>query len=560
MKTKKQLSVVALALVALVTSFLVAEGQRRRIPPSRSAAATADAAGVYNVKTFGAKGDGHALDTPAINKAIEVAAAAGGGTVRFPAGNYLSVSIRLKSNISLYLDQGATIIAAEPSKGFKYDPPEPNPWDAYQDFGHSHWHNSLIWGENLQNVSILGPGLIWGKGLVRSGGSSRTAEQNAALNNARASEPARPFGYPNPRDAVEPGWGNKAISLKLCRNVVIRDISILHGGHFAILATGVDNLTIDNVKIDTNRDGMDIDACRNVRVSNCSVNSPFDDAICPKSSFALGFARATENVTITNCQVSGYDEGTFLDGTYKREYTRYSHNSPTGRIKFGTESNGGFKNITISNCVFDYSRGFALESVDGGLLEDVTITNITMRDIVNPPFFLRLGNRARGPKETTTVGELRRIIISNVIVHNADPKYGSIISGIPGHDIEDVKLNNIRIYYKGGGTKEQAALEPPEKEKDYPEPVMFGEMPAYGFFVRHVNGLEMNNVEVSYMKEDLRPAFVLNDVKGVEFYRLRAQRAADVPTFLLTNVENFSVQQSASLPDTRLERVKQGKL
>lgn len=111
--------------------------------------------------------------------------------------------------------------------------------------------------------------------------------------------------------------------------------------------------------------------------------------------------------------------------------------------------------------------------MDGGLLEDVTITNITMRDIVNPPFFLRLGNRARGPKETTPVGELRRIIISNVIVHNADPKYGSIISGIPGHDIEDVKLHNIRIYYKGGGTKEQAALEPPEKEKDYPEPVMF---------------------------------------------------------------------------------------
>jgi polygalacturonase len=273
-----------------------------------------------------------------------------------------------------------------------------------------------------------------------------------------------PFGYPNPRDAVEPGWGNKAIALKLVRNVIIRDIAILHGGHFAILATGVDNLTIDNVKIDTNRDGIDIDACRHVRVSNTTVNSPFDDAICLKSSYALGFARATENVTITNSSVSGYDEGTLLDGTYQRKYDKYSHNSPTGRIKFGTESNGGFKNITISNCLFDYSRGLALESVDGGQLEDVTITNITMRDVVNSPIFIRLGKRNRGPKETMTEGEIRRVIISNIVAYNAESKYASIISGIPGNQVEDIRLSNIHIYYKGGGTAQQAALTPPEKE------------------------------------------------------------------------------------------------
>jgi polygalacturonase len=519
-----------------------------------------DGAGVYSVRAFGAKGDGKTLDTQAINRAIDAAARSGGGTVFFPAGSYLSVSIHLKSNITLYLDQGSTIVAAEPSADVRYDPPEPNPADKYQDFGHTHWHNSLIWGENLENVSILGPGLIWGKGLVRSGNQSRTEAQNNALRDIPTDKTAAPFGYPNPRDAVESGWGNKSISLKLCRNVIIRDISILHGGHFAILATGVDNLTIDNIKIDTNRDGIDIDACKNVRISNCSVNSPFDDGICPKSSFALGYARATENVTITNCQVTGYDEGTFLNGTYKREYNKYSHNSPTGRIKFGTESNGGFKNITISNCVFDYSRGFALESVDGGALEDITITNITMRDIVNPPFFLRLGNRARGPKETTTVGALRRILISNVVVYNADPKYGSIISGIPGHDIEDVRLSNIRIYYQGGGTREQAALDPPEKETDYPEPVMFGEIPAYGFFIRHVKGIEMNNVEVSYMKAEARPPFLLSDVKGAEFFRIKAQRATEAPTFVLKDVENFSIQQSHPLLDKRLERAKQEKL
>src|SRR5204862_2699472 len=322
------------------------------------------------------------------------------------------------------------------------------------------------------------------------------------------------------------GWGNKSIALKNCRNVNLRDITIFHGGHFAILATGVDNLTIDNVKIDTNRDGIDVDACKNVRISNCTVNSPFDDGICPKSSFALGYARATENVTITNCQVSGYDEGTLLDGTFKRDYRAANGTfSPTGRIKFGTESNGGFKNITISNCVFDYCRGLALWTVDGGLLEDVTISNITMRDISNSPFFLGLGSRMRGPTGPP-VGALRRVKISNVIVYNAEPKYASIISGIPGHDIEDLTLDHIRIYYKGGGTKQQAVLDPPEKENDYPEPAMFGEIPAYGFFIRHVGGLEMNGVNVSYLKDDARAPFIISDTKSVEFRNLKAQRVS----------------------------------
>ncbi len=514
-------------------------------------------ANVYNVKTYGATSDGKTIDTPAINKAIATAAAAGGGTVYFPAGNYLSVSIHLQSNIALYLDHGATIIAANTSSDAKYDPPEPNEWDKYQDFGHSHWHNSLIWGENLTNVSILGPGTIWGKGLVRSGTQSRTQQQNDALNAARANEPETPFGYPNPRDAVESGWGNKSIALKSCRNVTIRDISILHGGHFAILATGVDNFTVDNVKIDTNRDGIDFDACKNVRVSNCTVNSPFDDGICPKSSFALGYARATENVTITNCQVSGYDEGTLLDGTFKRDFRAANGTfSPTGRIKFGTESNGGFKNITIDNCVFDYSRGLALESVDGALLEDVTISNITMRDVANCPIFLRLGSRMRGPSGPA-VGELRRVKISNVVVYNAEPRYASIISGIPGHDIQDVTLQNIRIYYRGGGSKAQAGLQPPEKENDYPEPTMFGEIPAYGFFIRHIRGLEMNNISVSYLKDDARAPFIINDGKSIESRNVKAAHAAGVPTFILNDIENFSIHDSYPLDDLRLPSAKQ---
>src|ERR1700734_3284954 len=255
------------------------------------ASANAAMLGIFDIRTYGAVGDGKAVDSPAINKAIEAAAAAGGGTVLFPPGTWLSFSIRLKSHVALHLSQGATILAADSPlpgattgyNGGNYDAAEPNTaWDAYQDYGHNHWHNSLLWGEDLRDVSITGPGLIYGKGL--SFGGTRAARGNYPLYKAE-----------------QPGVGNKAIALKNCRNVIFRDFSILKGGHFGLLLTGVDNLTIDNLKIDPDRDGMDIDCCQNVRVSNCTVNSPWDDGICPKSSYALGYARATRNVTITNC-------------------------------------------------------------------------------------------------------------------------------------------------------------------------------------------------------------------------------------------------------------------
>lgn len=481
----------------------------------------------YDVKEFGATGNGTTLDTDAINKAIENAAKAGGGTVNFPAGTYLSYSIRLKSHITLYLEQGATILAATPQGDIGYDAPEAGPGNKYQDFGHSHWQNSLIWGIGLENVSILGPGTIYGKGLTRGG----------------------PYRAP---------MGNKAIALKLCRNVILKDFTILYGGHFGILATGVDNMTIDNLKIDTNRDGIDVDACRNVRISNCTVNSPWDDAICLKSSYALGYARATENVTITNCQVTGYDRGTLIDGTYKRDEYKMvpDKEGPTGRIKFGTESNGGFKNITISNCVFEFCRGLALETVDGGLLEDISISNITMRDIVNSPIFLRLGGRMRGP-EGVPVGKLRRVSISNLMVYNADSHFSSIISGIPGHDIEDIKLNNIRIFYSpldSAESKIQKVV--PEYEKDYPEPQKFGVMPAYGFYIHHAKNVEMNDVEVSFLGREIRPAFIITDVKGIQLNNVKAQRAGDASVLILNDVSDFESKGGNMLKESRIKSIK----
>lgn len=470
----------------------------------------------FPVDRYGAKADGRSVDSRAINDAIEAASSAGGGTVVFHAGTYLACGIHLESHVALFLDHGATIEAAT-SDVSPCDAPEPNQWDKFQDFGHSHWHNSLIWGENLDDVAIYGTGTLYGRGLSRS---------------ASATSPA--------------GTGNKAIALRNSRNVTIRDITIRHGGHFAILATGVDNLTVDNVKMDTNRDGIDVDACRNVRLSNLTVNSPFDDGICLKSSYGLGVARATENVTITNCQVSGYDEGTYLDGTFKRtvKYGGARDRGPTGRIKFGTESSGGFRNITITNSVFDYCRGLAIESVDGGPIEDVTIDNLTMRDIANAPIFVRRGNRARTPGAPPP-GVIRRVSISNVVASGVNGAQGILISGIPGYPIEDLRLSNIRVHYAGGGTKADAALVPEEKEQDYPEPDMFGRMPAYALFARHVAGLDVRDGDFTFDAPELRPAVQLLDVVRVDLDHFRAQRPGTTTRELLPPVRLAKVVKAS---------------
>jgi polygalacturonase len=492
--------------------------------------ATAADIALYNVCDFGAKGDGQALDTDSINRAIEEATRHGGGTVFFPAGQYRSYSIRLENNIALYLAQGAVLIGAQELNGVGYDEPEPKTaFDKYQDFGHNHWRNSLIWGIGVHDISIFGQGLIWGKGLTHS-------------------------------NHVVKGAGNKAIGLKECRNVTIKDISILHGGHFGILATGVDNLTLSNLKIDTDCDGFDVDCCKNVRIDNCTVNAPFDNAICLKSSYALGYARATENVTIANCQVSGYNVGTLLDGTFKRTYKEYQPGScPNGRIKLGTESNGGFKNITIANCIFDFSFGLALETVDGALLEDISISNLTMRDIVDCPIFIRLGGRMRSPA-STPMSVCRRINIGNVVVYNAHYKCGCIISGLPGHNIEDVNLHDITIYFEGGGSRTMADRQVEEYEKDYPEPQDFGTLPSYGFFFRHVKNLLVHDVVTHFISAEQRPPFVLDDVDHATFHHVIAQKAPDSPVFVLTNVKDLTVQGCKAAKDTTVSATRKQEL
>jgi polygalacturonase len=500
--------------------------------------------GIFDVRGFGAAGDGKTLDTPAVNRAIEAASAAGGGVVLFPPGSYLCFSIHLKSHVHLHLEEGSAIIAADSPKpgdqtgynGGVYDAAEPNtPWEAYQDYGHNHWHNSLLWGEDLHDLSITGTGLIYGKGLSHGGG------------------PAARGNYPV-FNVEQAGVANKAIALKNCRNVLFRDLSMLKCGHFALLLTGVDNVTIDNLKIDTDRDGIDLDCCQNVRVSNCTVNSPWDDGICPKSSYALGYARPTRNLTIGNCLVTGcYQLGAVLDGTFK-QFPPETRPYGTGRIKFGTESNGGFINIAVSNCVFEGCLGYALESVDGALFEDIAITNTTMRDLRSAPLFMRLGARLRGPKESTKVGTMKRVLIGNLACYNAPQRQGSILTGIPGYAIEDVKLSNIYIETAGGGAAEDAKIQPPEMEDGYPEPGRFGVIPATGFYLRHMKNVEMSHVEIANATPDARPAFHLTDVARADFFAVTAPRGAD-GAFALHNVKDLRIGWSRAAADTTLSSI-----
>ena len=485
--------------------------------------------GFVSVRDFGAVGDGKTLDSPAFNQAIDAAAQAGGGTVLVPAGTYLCGSIHLKSNIHLLLDAGATLLGASQDLN-AYDETEPWSNNPFQDGGHCYFHNSLIWGENLVNVSITGQGTINGGGMVSSDG---ILDKMCGFD-----EWGKTRTMPAPTTLPAVRLGNKAIALKLCRNVLIRDITIQHGGHFAILVTGCDNLTVDNVTMDTNRDGIDIDGCRNTMVSNCRINSPNDDGLCPKSTFALGRNVITENLTIVNCQVSGFQEGTLLDGTMKPSRVG------NGRIKFGTESSGGYRNCTVSNCTFRGCKGLALEEVDGGVLENITISNITMMDYANYAIYIATGARNRsGDVQHPSI--CRNILISNVIAEGAGRTSGIQLFGLPGQPLENIRLENIRLITPGGGTADDAAKNPPELNQGYPEPKP---VPAYGIYARHVRGLELDNITTTFEQPDLRPAATFADIDGLEIDDFKPQVAPGVSAALIAaDVRGIVIRNSPAL-------------
>lgn len=457
--------------------------------------AIADNPNDYNVRSFGAVGDGKNLDSPAINTAIESAFANGGGKIIVPAGIYLCGSIHLKSNIELHLLPGAVIKAA-PASMKAYDESESfGGFPEYQDGGHTYFHNSLIWAEGQDNISITGRGMIDGEGLTKKDTENAGNVQGGSI-----------------------GTGDKAIALKLCTNILIRDITIFRGGHFAIIITGCEKGTIDNVTIDTNRDGIDIDCCKYLTVTNTKVNTPNDDGIVLKSSYALKKPVPCENILINNCIVTGYKLGTFLDGTYIPEKVNWV----CGRIKLGTESNGGYRNIAISNCTMMYSSGLAFEEVDQGRMENIAVSNITMNHVHHYPIYITTGCRNRGPKEVTSPSYGGDIMISNVIADDADSLAGIIVTGMKEEPLRNIRLHNIQIRYRGGGTSDLSKKEYREQGTNYPEPRWAGPTPAYGLYARHVDGLTVRGLYLETIRPDYRHVVILDDVKNADIQDLTA--------------------------------------
>jgi polygalacturonase len=460
-------------------------------------------ANAINARQRNVLGNGITDDAAAINKLIEEISAGGGGRLYFPSGTYpCRYTIHLKDHVQISLDRGAVIKAA-PSGD--YERAEKNENDRYQDFGHNHWRNSLICGIGVRNVSISGPGRISGMGLSRE-------------------EWPMDDGTPS---ALVPGVADKIISLKNCRDIILEDFSLDGTGHFAILATGVDNLKIRRLLVDSARDGIDLDSCWGAVVEDCSVNAPYDDGICIKASLALGEARGSKHIRVRRCKIFGcFVVGTFREGSGKLLPAGHGRK---GRFKLGTESNGGFEDIVFEDCSVEDGLGVLLATVDGGTMVGVRVHNFTGRNIHNPPVFLWLGDRLRGPPGTS-VGAIEDITISGFKCFGFDNNEPIIISGLPRHPIKGFTLRDAYLLQMGGGLQEETYIIPPGMDRFYPETGLLGRrLPAQGLFARHVDRLTLKDVQFDYHIPDKRPFIWLGGVSCINILRIKVPLGAAAP-------------------------------
>jgi len=437
--------------------------------------------GIYRVSDFGAVPDGATVNSLPIQNAVDAAYAAGGGVVFFGPGEWLSGTIRLRSNVTLELAAGATLLGSTNLADYPEIRPE------YRSYTDRYTVRSLIYAENETNVGLRGKGKIDGQGSKFEGSLGGYA--------GRKEYYVRPY----------------MIRFITCSDVTVEDLTLTNSAMWLQHYLACDRVRVDGITVfnhaNYNNDMIDIDGCRDVIISNC-IGDTDDDAMTLKSTHG----RPCENVTITNCILSSH----------------------CNALKFGTESIGGFKNITVSNIVIAPSKhreklyghldgisGISLECVDGGTFEGVLIDNVR---IVGPlvPLFMRLGGRGRVPvdgMEKPAAGVFRDVMISRVSAVCAG-NIGCAISGIPEHYIEDVTLRDLRFEFPGGGTEEMSKLPVEELADKYPECTMFGELPAYGIYARHVRGLTMDNVELRTQEKDARPAVVFEDVEGYRYQNL----------------------------------------
>ena len=489
----------------------------------------------YPITKFGAVGDGKTLNTKAIQQAIDEASENGGGKVIISRGKFLTGSLQLKSKVELYLEEDAVLLGSTNPEDYLLLKDEMRQASPKQD---DKSELALLLADKANHLVLSGKGTIDGQGLALALNidSLHHIGQRIDLNynyrRMRTNETARPklFRFSECHDVTVTGlhlknsacWG---LSFELCSTMILDSLKITNRAYW-------------------NNDGMDITDCRNVRITNCDVDAA-DDGICLKSYFP---GHCNDSIYIANCEIR----------------------SSASAIKFGTASYGGFKNVTIENIqVFDTFRSaIAIESVDGGDIENIRVSNIIAKNTGNA-IFIRLGHR-----DGEHPGTVKNIRISDMNVqvpfgrpdmdydlrgpevnlfHNPFP---SSIVGIPGHNIENVLLENVEISYPGRASKGMAYVpvsDPdrvPEQIEDYPEFSMFGELPAWAFYVRHASGIRMKNIHLSLDDADFRSAFVCDDVKNPEMEQIKISGASSVPQLILHEVTNLRIATSCLLSRT----------
>jgi hypothetical protein len=390
----------------------------------------------------------------------------------------VSGTLRLRDRLVLQLAAGATLVASADDGDF--DPYERLEYEAFADRETTDFSFALLQGRGVQYLGIVGPGRIDGNRRSRG--------------------------------------GPKPIALKDCRHVTIRDVTLENAPNYNISMLGCDHVDIQGVTIRNGySDGIDPDCCRHVRISGCRIESR-DDAIVLKSSFALGVRRPTEYVVVTGCDLVNVRNG----------------------LKIGTESSGDFRNIVFRNCTltgrpetwkpprFLDMRGFpsagvSLQNVDGGRIERVVVSGITMKN-VRAPIFVRLAERGWG-QSVPRAGTLSQVTITDVVATGAD--WTSLIMGLPGHDVADIALSDIRVSAQGGGEASLVERAVAEQRRDYPDAARFRNLPAHGLYCRHVRGLRVERTTLGVATADARPALVLDDVRGATVKDLMATAPAD---------------------------------